>query len=439
MSELAIPAGVVTRRCLTGTGVLAELAGCVGRLAAGRPCRLVADTTTWRVAGESAATALAAAGIAMQAPIVLPAEPMLVAEASRVEFLRPQLAGTLPLAVGSGTINDLVKLASHQAGCAGYVCVATAPSVDGYTASGAAITVDGFKQTLACPAPLAVVADSDILAGAPPAMIAAGYADLAAKVIGGADWLIADAVGSEPLEPVAFNMVQRDLRGWLADPEKLSRGDRGRLQALFTGLAQSGFAMQHYGRSSRPASGSEHLLSHVWEMRGIRAPDGAHPSHGFKVAIGTLAATVLLENLCVLPETVWWTVPERPLPTAADRQREIATQFGQTPLAAAVSAQARQKFLTGEALVRRRQLILAVWPELRLRLRAQLLPYAQMRALLAAAGAPVTPAAIGLDWPALRDGVLAAGMIRCRYTVLDVLYECGLLDEGLSWLERCWY
>lgn len=435
MSELAIPAGVVTRRCLTGAGVLSELPGCVRGLAAGRPCRLVADTTTWRVAGASASASLAASGIAVLPPIVMPAEPVLSAEAALVEVLRPQLAGTLPVAVGAGTINDLVKLASHQAGCAGYICVATAPSVDGYTASGAAITVDGFKQTLACPAPLAVVADSDILAGAPPPMIAAGYADLAAKIIGGADWLIADAVGSEPLEPVAFNLVQRDLRGWLAEPEKLCCGDRARLQALFTGLAQSGFAMQHYGLSSRPASGCEHLLSHVWEMRGVRAPGGEHPSHGFKVAIGTLVATVLLEWLCALPEAVWQTVPGRPLPTAAGRRQEIAAQFGQTPLAAVVSGQAMRKFLTGEDLIRRRQLILAVWPELRRRLRAQVLPYAEMRALLAAAGAPVSPGALGLDGEAVRAGVLAAGMIRCRYTVLDLLYECGLLDEGLSRLE----
>jgi len=52
----------------------------------------------------------------------------------------------IPVAVGSGTINDLVKLAAHQSGRS-YLCVATAASMDGYTAFGASITHQGAKQT----------------------------------------------------------------------------------------------------------------------------------------------------------------------------------------------------------------------------------------------------------------------------------------------------
>src|SRR4029077_17844815 len=104
----------------------------------------------------------------------------------------------IPIAVGSGTINDLTKLAAHHAGRS-YLCVATAASMDGYTAFGASITYQGSKQTFDCPAPAAVIADLDIICAAPGDMNAWGYADLLAKVTAGADWLLADALGIEPI------------------------------------------------------------------------------------------------------------------------------------------------------------------------------------------------------------------------------------------------
>ena len=58
----------------------------------------------------------------------------------------------------------------------------------------------------------------------------------------------------------------------------------------------SGFAMQAC-RKSRPASGADHLFSHIWEMQHHRDANGESVSHGFQVAIGTLASTALLETI----------------------------------------------------------------------------------------------------------------------------------------------
>ena len=81
-----------------------------------------------------------------------------------------------------------------------YVSVATAASMDGYAASGAAMLDGGFKRTLACAPPIAIVADLDVIAKAPPRMAAWGYGDLAGKLIAGADWILADAAGEDPLD-----------------------------------------------------------------------------------------------------------------------------------------------------------------------------------------------------------------------------------------------
>lgn len=70
---------------------------------------------------------------------------------------------------------------------------------------------------------------------------------------------------------------------------------------------------------------------------------------------------------------------------------------------------------------------MALWPDLRARLAAHLMPVAEMRAALRAAGAPVEPEDIGIDRAYLRRTVLNARFLRSRYTVLDLLDETGLL------------
>src|SRR5262249_32716387 len=161
---------------------------------------------------------------------------------------------------GSGTLNDITKLAAHRAGRP-YMCVGTAASMDGYTSFGAAITKDGFKQTMTCPAPRALLADLDVLARAPSQMNATGYGDLPrdlpAMGPAGAAWLLAAGLEVEPIDRRAWALVQDSLRAWTARPDLLRAGDPQTIAYLFEGLIMAGVAMQ-ISASSRPASGSEH-------------------------------------------------------------------------------------------------------------------------------------------------------------------------------------
>src|SRR5262249_6366695 len=145
----------------------------------------------------------------------------------------------VPVAVGSGTINDLTKLAAHRLGRP-YMAVATAASMDGYTAYGASITHRGAKQTFDCPAPRAVLADREVIARGPLGMNAWGYADLLAKNVAGADWIVADALGVEPIDPTSWEIVQGPLRTAVAAPEVATKGDPEGLRGLVVGLLLSG-------------------------------------------------------------------------------------------------------------------------------------------------------------------------------------------------------
>ena len=297
----------------------------------------------------------------------------------------------------------------------------TAPSVDGYTSYGAALNVDGLKKTLPCPAPLAIVADTAVLDSAPPEMFAAGYADLMAKIPAGADWIVVDQLGMEPVRPDVWELVQTPLRDNLSDPADVRR--------VFMGLAATGYSMQLY-RDSRPASGAEHLMSHIWEMENLTF-NGDSVSHGFKVSVGTVASTALYEALFSLTEKEARRYAEPGLPRAA-REAEIDALLIRGCYGAEAKEIALSKFLEGEKLAERRELVYRNWDALKERTQKQLYPLAELKAMLKAAHCPASPAEIGLESGQYVHGVAAAQLIRKRYTILDLVYELGLSKALLA-------
>jgi glycerol-1-phosphate dehydrogenase [NAD(P)+] len=419
-----------TGQVVIGPGALGSVAEVVERSVGTGPVQVVADAATWRVAGEQVQARLEAAAHATEAPFRFSPDSFVLATYDNVERVRDALAShdAVPVAVGSGSLNDIVKRAAHEAGRP-YVVVATAASMDGYSAFGAAITRDGYKQTMTCPAPRAVVADLADLAGAPPAMTASGYGDLLGKVTAGADWMVADALEVEPIDPRVWQLAQGPLRAAIGRPAELAGGDREALARLVEGLVLSGLAMQAHA-SSRPASGAEHQFSHLWEMEGLGHDRRPPLSHGFKVGVGTVAIAALYERLLERDLAALdikglrraWPGPE---------QAEAAVRAAHTTpgLDEAAVAETLAKHADPAALARRLAVLADRWPLLRDRLRAQLLPAARLRELLAAAGAPTRPAELGLTAEAFRDTYRRARMIRRRYTVLDLAAETGTLDE----------
>ncbi|MDR0878824.1 MAG: iron-containing alcohol dehydrogenase, partial [Treponema sp.] len=183
-----------TRALRCGKGILHDIPGILSKLYPDVPVFFAADENTQAASGAEVRKIIADAGIPIAGSCIFPAEPHLHAEYAHIQKLAGEFSafpkGLIPIAIGSGTINDLVKRAAFERSLP-YLCVPTAASVDGFTAFGAAILVDGFKQTLDCTAPLAVAADTDVLVKAPPYLSSSGFGDLAGKITAGADWIIA--------------------------------------------------------------------------------------------------------------------------------------------------------------------------------------------------------------------------------------------------------
>lgn len=390
---------------------------------------IIADGNTWRVAGPFLQDRFAQANLKPSEAYVFPAEPMLYGDEFSIATVHKVLEGNdlLAIALGSGTINDIVKRASYECGKP-YVVVATAPSVDGYTSFGAAVSVGGFKQTLPCSAPFAVFAERDILCEAPLPMLAAGYGDLAAKVPAGADWIIADALGVHPIQPDIWEMIQPTLKQSISRPAALAARDKDVVGDVFSGLVQTGFAMQKM-HDSRPASGAEHLISHVWEMEHL-CKDGVPVSHGFKVALGTLISTAMMEELFKLSQAEISERCRRAAPVSWNvRATQIERWLGDRPSYQQILEVSRSKFLEGEALEERRALIIAQWEDIRTKGREQIIPFSKLKGMFSQAGCPTEPRHIDVTKELFHRAVVVSQMIRTRYTILDLLYETGMFDQ----------
>ncbi len=427
--EQALTRTTDTRDIYIGRGVVSRTGEMFKKLFPEKKAVIVADENTWRVAGAQVEQSLREAGVEQHAPHIF-RDPELYAHWRYVEQLEEVLSATdaIAVAVGSGVINDLTKLVSHR--CSRhYMCVGTAVSMDGYTAYGASITLDGNKQTFDCPAPYGFIFDPTIAAEAPKELAASGYADLIAKIPAGADWMISDAIGSEAIDPLSWDLVQNGLRESLSAPDAVFAGDVDMTEALGEGLIMSGFAMQAM-QSSRPASGAEHQFSHCWDMENL-CFEGKHVSHGFKVGIGTLISTAAIELLLKEP------LEELDIDRAVanwkpwdDVEQDILRIFAGKPgHTARAIKETRDKYVDSEGLRRQLTLLKDKWPQLREKIRRQIIPFEEVYADLKAVGAPYEPEMIGVTRERLRDTFGYIPYMRSRITSVDIIFRCGLMEK----------
>ena len=429
MNLIDLPSGIETKAFVLGEHAIDDLPEVLSTFFPNKHALLIADENTWQAAGARVQNVLAESNLSDMPEPVIYGKARLHPDSALSDSLCEKFTATediVPVAVGSGVINDVVKCAAGKAGIP-YCCVPTAASVDGYTASGAAMSVDGFKTTVACPAPLAVVAEISVLRDAPAWMLSSGYADLMTKVPAGADWIIADMMGEEKTSQSAWDLVQKNIREYVSDPSNLGN--------VFAGLAATGYAMQLYG-TSRPASGFEHLCSHVWEMEQLSV-NGEEVSHGFKAGFGSLISTLLMEYLLNHTASEIADIAS-PAEGECERLESIERLLSRGCYGDKVPATAMSKFKSGIAIVERRREILEKWEQFKQPVRERIIPFRKLRAMLKKAGCPTTPDELGLNKTQLTDGVRRAQLIRVRYNIADLLYEAGVLDDAIKSLDVLW-
>ncbi|WP_346206935.1 sn-glycerol-1-phosphate dehydrogenase [Caldifermentibacillus hisashii] len=199
-------------------------------------------------------------------------------------FIKTPNDADVLIAVGSGTIHDIVRFAGHKMNIP-FISVPTAASVDGFTSKGAPLILRGVKQTIQTAAPIAVFADIDVIKAAPREMAAAGFGDILGKYTSLLDWEISKLVGNEPFHEGAASLTRKALETCVEYVEEISNADEKGITILMNALIESGLVMQILDYS-RPASGAEHHLSHYWEMYLLKT-NQKQLLHGAKVGVAT--------------------------------------------------------------------------------------------------------------------------------------------------------
>ena len=257
---------------------------------------LVADSNTYAVCGERVCDLL---GKRIKDTCLFVTDELLVPDEAAIEAVR---AKTLPetdliLGVGSGVINDICKYVSFFAGIKCGI-VATAPSMDGFASSGAAMILGGMKVTETTHAPALIIGDTDVLKNAPAEMIRSGYADIIGKYSALNDWKLSQLINGEYLCPEVYALVKEktDLIRSLA--KNIAAREPEAIEELMRDLVLIGVTLTLLS-TTRPGSGSEHHLSHYFEITGI-LEDKPYFLHGTDVGYSTIVTARLREELRAL-------------------------------------------------------------------------------------------------------------------------------------------
>jgi len=266
------------RNVVIGHDALSQTVKAVSELRLGGRPLLVTSPTPKTVAAEPVERAFEDAG--MDPAMVVVHEASFESVERVVDAGHEADAGYL-VGIGGGKVIDIAKMASDSLD-RGFVSVPTAASHDGIVSGRASMPEGDTRHSVAAEPPLAVVADTGVLAEAPWTLTTAGCADIISNYTAVKDWQLAHRLKNVEYSEYAGALSQMTAEMLVGNADSIKRGLEESAWIVTKALVSSGVAMSIAG-SSRPASGAEHLFSHQLDRI---APGKA--LHGHQVGVGTI-------------------------------------------------------------------------------------------------------------------------------------------------------
>ena len=408
----------------TGSGAVSRIPEAIASLCCKKPF-ILADKNTHDAAGDSVCKILDDAGICYRQYIYTndTVEPDEHSVGSA--FMHLDNSCDLIIGIGSGVINDIGKILSLHTGKP-YIIVATAPSMDGYASASSSMTRDGLKISLPTRSADVIIGDTDILCNAPLHMMKSGLGDMLAKYVSICEWRISHLITGEYYCEQIANLIRTAVKRCVDNAPKLLLRDTSAVQAVFEGLVIGGVAMNYAGLS-RPASGVEHYISHVVDMRAVEFGDAAD-LHGIQCAIGTLMAIRMYEKLQkVKPdkETAITYVQQFDFPDWCRHLRSLLGNGAETMIA----QEEKDKKYDPISHEDRFEIIRDKWSNILQIVSEELLSSTELASLLDTIGAPKSLPEIGIDTGLIPEIIKATKDIRDKYVLTRLLWDIGLLDE----------
>ena len=327
------------------------------------------------------------------------------AEDTLIEEMMKQLDNPeVIVAFGAGTIMDFGRYPAYKLGIP-FVAIPTLASSDGFTANICSAILNGQKKSTPMCAPILVVADLDIIKGAPARLVASGINDILAKYISLTDWRIAHLVAGEYFCPMVAELAEHALKLMREAADKYAATGVADHEAMTMAQMESGLTMQLLNHS-RAASGAEHLMAHLVELHPPRF-ENAEGIHGECVGVGTF------ECIKVYHELAKKTPKAKPFqPLTEEWVRE---KFGERLMPGIMKENENDVLATFPA-----QNIVDHWDEIR-ELIAKIPPVEEMEKLSSDCHCKYRPEDIGID-PSLAEEMLEiSAAIRNRLTLIRML------------------
>jgi len=263
-----------------GSGICAETGEILKRNGFGERLLVVADKNTM---AASCGVEKSLCGFRVKYRIYENMRTADMREVEEIEALLKDFDGVL--SVGTGSLNDICRLAAYRAE-KDFAIFATAASMDGFASDGAPVTHNGFKKTYPAKTPEVVIADTKILAVAPNELKSAGFGDMVGKYIGLIDWQVSRLLSGEYYCEKVAALTRKAADTAMSLCDRVLSADECAARQMFDALVLTGLGMA-FVKSTRPASGTEHILSHFWEC--IKLQKGEMSDyHGKKVGVATL-------------------------------------------------------------------------------------------------------------------------------------------------------
>lgn len=321
------------------------------------------------------------------------------------------------VAVGSGTIHDIARYCAHDRGIR-FVSCPTAASVDGFCSTVAAMTWYGFKKTLPAIAPELVIADIDIIKNAPVELVRSGVGDIMAKYTALCDWRISRVLTGEHICEKIYEIMKQAADTVMDSVPGIARGEDKAFADVTYALIMSGVAMQLMG-NSRPASGGEHHISHMTEMRPVSFPVAFDSMHGEKTGVGSLLTVHEYRRLAAIEDIAPYVKPYATVENA-----HFESFFG------GEVAEALIKENENDCLAKvSESKLIDSWAEIR-QIVSELPTEEYLYNLLETIGAKRTMESIGIDeaqLPALLDN---SPLVRNRLTLMRTRRMIDIADGG---------
>jgi len=271
------------REVIVGKGTLTRITEVAKRLNLSGSALIVAGPKSCEVAGKQVRDLLQQTGMNVDALLVKTATSQDILKVEeRIQEWKPRVL----IGVGGGTKIDAAKLSASRQGIP-FISVPTTLSHDGIASPLASVKGLNKPYSVMAQAPLAIIADTDVIAQAPWRSVISGCGDAIAKFTAVKDWQLAHTEKNEYYGEYAASLALMSATLVMENAKLIQPGNDEGLRVLLEALISCGVAMSIAG-SSRPCSGSEHLFSHALDM--VKCP---HAMHGEQCGVGSVLSAYL--------------------------------------------------------------------------------------------------------------------------------------------------